>query len=67
MKPTLLPPPRLHAGRHRQPALERPLPAAFAHPIAAFVAYEADHDFLVPNPRPDLTIDAHTLRMLALR
>ena len=22
------------------------------------------HDFLVPNPRPDLTTDPHTLRML---
>jgi hypothetical protein len=25
---------------------------------------EPDHDFLVPNPRPDLTDDAHFLRML---
>jgi hypothetical protein len=24
----------------------------------------AEHDFLVPNPRPDLTCDARTLRML---
>ncbi|MEN9633979.1 MAG: hypothetical protein RL077_2383 [Verrucomicrobiota bacterium] len=25
------------------------------------------HDFLVPNPRPDLVFDAHTLRMIATR
>jgi hypothetical protein len=24
----------------------------------------AGHDFLVPNPRPDLTLDPNTLRML---
>ena len=24
----------------------------------------AAHDFLVPNPRPDLTTDPHTLRMI---
>jgi hypothetical protein len=24
----------------------------------------AAHDFLVPNPRPDLTTDLHTLRMI---
>ena len=24
----------------------------------------AQHDFLVPNPRPDLTIDPRTLRMI---
>jgi hypothetical protein len=26
---------------------------------------DATHDFLVPNPRPDLTTDPATLRMLA--
>ena len=26
---------------------------------------QAGHDFLVPNPRPDLTTDVQTLRMLA--
>ena len=27
-------------------------------------ATAAAHDFLVPNPRPDLTTDLHTLRMI---
>lgn len=30
----------------------------------AYVPCHATHDFLVPNPRPDLTLDPHTLRML---
>ncbi|MBL9209289.1 MAG: hypothetical protein JNL92_02420 [Opitutaceae bacterium] len=54
-----------HAGstaakplRHRsEPPAARPLFQAL-HPT------RADHDFLVPNPRPDLTMDPHTLRML---
>ncbi len=27
----------------------------------------AAHDFLVPNPRPDLTLDPHLLRMIEVR
>jgi hypothetical protein len=30
-------------------------------------AAHATHDFLVPNPRPDLIFDRHTLRMIEVR
>lgn len=41
--------------RHARPALPRaPLPRR-----------DATHDFLVPNPRPDLTTDRTMLLMLA--
>lgn len=40
------------------------LPARRTKP-RALPSREATHDFLVPNPRPDLTTDAVTLRMLA--
>lgn len=40
---------------------ELPALAALAQP--AFTSAAA-HDFLVPNPRPDLTFDPNTLRML---
>jgi hypothetical protein len=42
--------------RAQLPALIAPLPPA--------AATTAGHDFLVPNLRPDLTTDLHTLRML---
>ncbi len=39
------------------------LPALRAAPCALLPA-QAKHDFLVPNPRPDLTLDPQTLRMI---
>lgn len=54
--------------RHRAqfPALPcfSPAFAAAALDTPAFAPTDATHDFLVPNPRPDLTLDARTLRML---
>lgn len=38
--------------------------APFANPSHTLRAIAATHDFLVPNPRPDLTSDLQTLRML---
>lgn len=38
------------------------LPAVTALPGAI-----ATHDFLVPNPRPDLIFDRRTLRMIEVR
>ena len=38
-------------------------PVTNAHPHAG----HATHDFLVPNPRPDLTFDPRTLRMIEVR
>jgi hypothetical protein len=39
---------------------------AFPRPLGAAPAPRPApaHDFLVPNPRPDLCVDAHTLRMI---
>lgn len=50
-------------GAHRAPpqCLE-PAPAG-PHRYAIRPAL-AGHDFLVPNPRPDLVLDPNTLRML---
>jgi hypothetical protein len=47
--------------RHRAqfPSLRPPQPK----PI---IASDATHDFLVPNPRPDLTFDPTTLKMLTV-
>lgn len=42
--------------RAELPAVTTPL--RFAQPTTA------THDFLVSNPRPDLTADLHTLRMI---
>jgi hypothetical protein len=60
--------PRAALLRHRAPfpALIgfAPAPAAAALDRPAFAPSCATHDFLVPNPRPDLTLDAPTLRML---
>lgn len=60
------------------PNLLRPLPRhprlrhraefpALWHTSPPLVPSQAAHDFLVPNPRPDLTLDPHTLRMLEAR
>jgi hypothetical protein len=38
--------------------------ALFSRPAAASSRPAPAHDFLVPNPRPDLCADAHTLRMI---
>jgi hypothetical protein len=43
--------------------LRAELPALRPAPCALRPA-QAAHDFLVPNPRPDLTLDALTLRMI---
>jgi hypothetical protein len=40
---------------------EVPVVAALSRPG---LPSAADHDFLVPNPRPDLTLDLQTLRMI---
>lgn len=52
----------------RAPRLRRraELPA-LAAPAPALAPCSAAHDFLVPNPRPDLTLDPQTLRMLEAR
>jgi hypothetical protein len=42
------------------------LPAVRGRPPLPAVC-DAAHDFLVPNPRPDLTFDPHTLLMIAPR
>lgn len=58
---------RLHPRPRRTPA--DPLrsraesPAIWHHPNPLRPA-QAGHDFLVPNPRPDLTTDLRTLRMI---
>ncbi|MES2694648.1 MAG: hypothetical protein V4773_14325 [Verrucomicrobiota bacterium] len=58
--PTLHQRPLLRTERLRQRA---DLPAI--RPAAPFaIASRAEHDFLVPNPRPDLTLDRTTLRMI---
>ena len=36
-------------------------------PAAMPPAVHATHDFLVPNPRPDLIFDRQTLRMIEVR
>jgi hypothetical protein len=52
--------PRPFPLRHRA---ELPaLPAA-----ARVFTCHAEHDFLVPNPRPDLVLDPQTLRMIEVR
>lgn len=38
-----------------------------APPARAHVPSGYAHDFLVPNPRPDLTLDPHLLRMIEIR
>jgi hypothetical protein len=35
-------------------------------PVPPICPCSASHDFLVPNPRPDLTSDPQTLRMIDL-
>ena len=52
-------PPRLDPPRAPFP-LRRPVQPK---PI---IACESRHDFLVPNPRPDLTFDPQTLNMLSV-
>ncbi len=62
--PTLLVLPRPPADRRATPLrLRAQLPAlATTHPPPR--PARPAHDFLVPNPRPDLTTDAHLLLML---
>lgn len=43
--------------------LRAELPAVAA-PCPPLQPTNVRHDFLVPNPRPDLTTDVHTLRMI---
>lgn len=37
---------------------------AITQPARPLLPSHAAHDFLVPNPRPDLTLGTHTLRMI---
>lgn len=62
--PTALPPRRPPGFRPAHPLrLRAELPAIGTRP-RVIVPATAGHDFLVPNPRPDLTMDLNTLRML---
>ncbi len=54
---------RPRAERLRQRADLPALPPA----SRLVVASSAEHDFLVSNPRPDLTFDPQTLRMIEVR
>ncbi len=65
----------MHAIRQTTDIRRRPRPDAHAplrRPGAVFPTRGVSattrpapaHDFLVPNPRPDLCADAHTLRMI---
>lgn len=54
-----------HAGSTAaKPLRQRAKPAPARPLFQALHPTRADHDFLVPNPRPDLTMDLHTLQML---
>jgi len=54
-----------HAGfTAAKPLRQRSEPPAVRPLFQALPPTRADHDFLVPNPRPDLTMDLHTLQML---
>ena len=57
--PNLLRPPTRHPRPRQRPDLPALTLVSRPH-----VPSSAAHDFLVPNPRPDLTLDPHTLRML---
>ena len=48
----------------RDPFGARPESSAVAALIRPGLPSAADHDFLVPNPRPDLTLGLQTLRMI---
>ncbi len=62
--PTALALPRLPGHRAARPLRLR-LDAPQAIPVLpALRPTTAAHDFLVPNPRPDLTMELATLRML---
>lgn len=62
--PTALAHPRLLGHRPARPIRLR-LDATQAFPaLPALRPTTAAHDFLVPNPRPDLTMELATLRML---
>ena len=65
MQTTIAPPPFLRFPR-RRPARRADLPA-IAPPARGAHLCDAEHDFLVPNPRPDLTLDPETLAMVATR
>lgn len=49
-----------HAPRFRP----RTPVAAAPSPFPSLMLAKAEHDFLVPNPRPDLMLDPQTLRMI---
>jgi hypothetical protein len=60
--------------RHRQPDLadtkplrHRAIEPAIRTNARVLFTVSAAHDFLVANPRPDLTTDLRTLRMIEVR
>ncbi len=61
--PTALLKPRLRRTPAKPLHLRAELPAIW-HAASPLRPATAAHDFLVPNPRPDLTTDLRTLRMI---
>ena len=53
--------------RPTKPRLEPIWIRAEPSPVSFTPSLIATHDFLVPNPRPDLIFDRHTLRMIEVR
>jgi hypothetical protein len=51
----------------RDPLPDRAAPLAAAGLPRPALPSMAHHDFLVPNPRPDLTLGLQTLRMIQAR
>lgn len=63
--PTARPNHRRRERAHALPRFPAPRPVVSAPPPATMIITAA-HDFLVPNPRPDLTTDPATLGMIAV-
>ena len=64
--PTLRQPQRRLGFPEARPIRMRPQPTAILmpRPPTLLAGTPAEHDFLVPNPRPDLSTDPATLRMI---
>lgn len=63
--PTNHPAPTLRLPQPRKNPARAPREAIRIAPPPTLLT-EATHDLLVPNPRPDLTFDPNTLRMLSV-